>query len=48
VLSVRRDDVRALCSMLHTSEADLMAKLHEWEAVLPTANPLSADEVSVR
>jgi transcriptional regulator with XRE-family HTH domain len=48
VLSVRRDDVRALCSMLHTTESDLMAQLNEWKAVLPTANPLTADDASAR
>jgi transcriptional regulator with XRE-family HTH domain len=47
VLSVRRDDVRALCSMLHTTESDLLAQLHEWKAVLPTANPLTTDEIAV-
>ena len=47
VLSVRRDDVRALCSMLHISESDLMTQLHSWSAVLPTGNPLTADEVAV-
>lgn len=47
VLSVRRDDVRALCSMLHISESDLMGQLHSWNAVLPTGNPLTTDEASV-
>jgi transcriptional regulator with XRE-family HTH domain len=45
VLSVRRDDVRALCSILHTSESDFVAQLGAWGALLPTAGPLSTDAV---
>jgi transcriptional regulator with XRE-family HTH domain len=40
MLSIRRDDVRALCSMLHSSEADLLAKLTQWQAIVATSNPL--------
>jgi transcriptional regulator with XRE-family HTH domain len=45
ILSVRRDDVRALCSMLHISETDLVAKLAAWGALMPAAAPLSSEEV---
>jgi len=45
VLSVRRDDVRALCSMLHMAESDLTAKLTAWGALMPASAPLSTDEV---
>jgi transcriptional regulator with XRE-family HTH domain len=47
ILSVRRDDVRALCSMLHISESDLMDRLEEWKAVLVGTSRLAADEVAV-
>src|SRR5947209_7273987 len=45
VLSVRRDDVRALCSILHTTEADLTAKLAEWGALAASPGVLAGDEV---
>lgn len=45
VLSVRRDDVRALCSILHTSEADLVEKLAGWGAMAPTSGGLATEEV---
>ena len=45
VLSVRRDDVRALCSMLHMSEGDLAARLGAWGALLPASAPLSDETV---
>ena len=45
VLSVRRDDVRALCSVLHIAEADFVSKLAAWGALMPTSGPLSTDEV---
>jgi transcriptional regulator with XRE-family HTH domain len=47
VLSVRRDDVRALASMLHTSETELVERLAAWQAVLPTSGPLAGDTVAV-
>jgi transcriptional regulator with XRE-family HTH domain len=34
VLSVRQDDVRALCAVLQMSENDLFAQLEEWGALL--------------
>lgn len=34
VLSVRRDDVRALCAILHATEGELFDTLHRWGAVL--------------
>lgn len=46
VLSVRKDDVRALSSMLHTSEVDLVEQLTRWGAVVPTAGPLEGAEVA--
>jgi transcriptional regulator with XRE-family HTH domain len=45
MLSVRRDDVRALASVLHTGESDLIAQLEAWGALLPSTGPLSADAV---
>lgn len=34
MLSIRRDDVRALCSMLHTDEQGLMDQLTTWNALV--------------
>ena len=45
VLSVRRDDVRALCSILHTTEADLVTRLTDWGALAAPANALAGAEV---
>lgn len=45
MLSIRRDDVRALCSMLHIGEADLVQRLTEWRALVQAANALVADDV---
>ena len=47
MLSVRKDDVRALSSMLHTSESDLVEKLGEWGALVESQGPLAGAEVSV-
>jgi transcriptional regulator with XRE-family HTH domain len=47
MLSVRRDDVRALASVLHTTESDLIARLGSWNALLPSAGPLTNDAVTV-
>lgn len=33
VLTVRRDDVRALCAVLHVDEPGLMVKLREWDVL---------------
>ena len=41
VLSVRRDDVRALCAIQHLSEPDLFKRLAEW-GVLISGGPESA------
>ena len=46
VLSVRRDDVRALSSMLHTSETALVDQLRAWGAVVPAAGPLAGADVA--
>ena len=43
MLSVRRDDVRALCSMLHTAEGELVAQLKGWNALVEATNPLSEE-----
>jgi transcriptional regulator with XRE-family HTH domain len=43
MLSVRRDDVRALCSMLHTTETDLIEQLKGWNALVESSNPLSEE-----
>ena len=34
VLSVRRDDIRALCAILHLTEGDLFDTLARWGALL--------------
>jgi transcriptional regulator with XRE-family HTH domain len=47
MLSIRRDDVRALASVLHTTESDLINELNAWGALLPIAAPLSSDAVAV-
>jgi transcriptional regulator with XRE-family HTH domain len=39
VLSVRRDDVRALCAVIHTDEPGLMEKLTEWQVLVETSEP---------
>ena len=45
VLSVRRDDVRALASILQTTEAELVTKLGNWGALLATSGPLASGTV---
>ena len=47
VLSVRRDDVRALSSMLHISEAELVQRLEAWDAVVPASAPLAGETIAV-
>jgi transcriptional regulator with XRE-family HTH domain len=47
VLSVRRDDLRALASVLHTTDAELIAQLTSWGALLPSAGPLAADALAL-
>src|SRR5262245_16480316 len=39
VLSVRHDDVRALCAILHMSEGELYDALTEWGALLMVPTP---------
>jgi transcriptional regulator with XRE-family HTH domain len=39
VLSVRQDDVRALCAVLQLSENDLFSQLEQWGALLAGAAP---------
>jgi len=34
VLSIRRDDVRALCAIVHADEAELFERLRSWGALL--------------
>jgi transcriptional regulator with XRE-family HTH domain len=34
MLSIRRDDIRALCAILHSTEVELFATLEGWGAVL--------------
>jgi hypothetical protein len=34
VLSVRRDDIRALCAILHSTEVELFDTLGQWGALL--------------
>ena len=45
MLSIRRDDVRALASVLHTAEGELIAKLEAWGALLPASGLLTEDPV---
>lgn len=40
MLSIRRDDVRALSSMLHTDEAGLLAQLDSWNALVPVGTTI--------
>ena len=47
MLSIRRDDVRALASVLHTTESELIAQLTSWGALLPSAGPLAADALAI-
>src|SRR5437588_4871268 len=47
VLSVRRDDVRALSSMLHMTENELADRLSAWHAVVPASGPLAGDTIAV-
>ena len=47
VLSVRRDDVRALSSMLHTTENELIDRLTAWQAIVPVSGPLADDTIAV-
>lgn len=37
VLSIRKDDVRALCSMLHLDEPALLRQLETWEVLVPSS-----------
>ena len=34
MLSVRRDDIRALCAILHSTEPQLFETLERWQALL--------------
>lgn len=47
VLSVRRDDVRALSSMLRMTESELVNRLEAWRAVVPASGPLAVDTFAV-
>ncbi len=39
VLSIRRDDLRAICSLLRTDEATTLEQLHEWGALVDSSGP---------
>jgi len=39
VLSVRRDDLRAMCSLLRLDEATALETLHVWGALVDTSGP---------
>lgn len=39
VLSVRRDDLRAICSLLRTDEIATLEQLHQWGALVDAAHP---------
>ena len=34
VLSIRRDDLRAICSLLHATETQTLQQLRDWEALV--------------
>lgn len=42
VLSVRRDDLRAICSLLRTDEAATLERLHQWGALVDGSGPTSS------
>jgi len=42
VLSVRRDDLRAICSLLRTDEATTLERLHGWGALVDAGEPTSS------
>lgn len=49
ILSIRKDDVRALCSMLHVDEAGLMDQLQAWDVLVPSTGTidLTTDAVTL-
>src|SRR3954462_12101567 len=47
VLSIRKDDVRALGSMLHLDEAALLAQLDTWGGLVPTRTTIDLPDSSV-
>jgi transcriptional regulator with XRE-family HTH domain len=47
MLSVRRDDLRALASVLHTGENELIDQLTSWGALLPAGAPLAPDTIAI-
>jgi hypothetical protein len=42
VLSVRRDDLRAICSLLRTDEATTLERLHHWGALVDAGDATSS------
>ena len=42
VLSIRRDDLRAICSLLRTDEAATLEQLHEWGALVDGSGPATS------
>ena len=36
VLSIRRDDLRAICSLLHSTETQTLQQLRDWDALVET------------
>lgn len=38
VLSVRRDDLRAICSLLHATETQTLQQLRDWNALVDLSN----------
>lgn len=43
MLSIRRDDIRALCAILHSSETDMFETLRRWGALL-SGGPTEDDD----
>lgn len=41
VLTIRRDDLRAICALLQTDVADAVARLEAWEALVESPSTLS-------
>ena len=45
VLSIRKDDVRALSSVLHMDESELVANLCRWGALVQSGGPLAPVQI---
>jgi hypothetical protein len=41
VLTIRRDDLRAICALLQTDQADAVKRLEAWGALVESPSPLA-------